>query len=54
MLDLDLKFDKKTDTSDNIIKYINFNFIKSKIDCKLTRRYIFILIRFVISHLSKL
>lgn len=53
-LDLDPASDKEIDTLDDIVGYIDFNFIGSKIDQKSTEDYIFILVEFTINHLSEL
>lgn len=48
-----LKFDKKANTLDNIVKYTNFNFTRLKIDFKLIENYIFMLAKVAISHSCK-
>lgn len=53
-LDLNLKFDGKADIPDDVIRYIDSDFAESKIDQKSTKDYIFMVIRAVISHSSKL
>lgn len=53
ILDLSLKFDKEIDILYNVIRYIDSNFIRSKIDQKLMINYVFMLARAAISHSSK-
>lgn len=53
-LDLSLKFDRKVNTLDDIVRYIFLDFVGLKIDQKLTENYIFILARVVTNHLFKL
>lgn len=53
-LDLCLKFDKETDTSNDVIGYTDSDFLVLKTNQKSTRGYFFILVRAAISHFSKL
>lgn len=52
-LDLSLKFDGEVDTLDDIVKYIDSDFARSKTDWKSIGGHIFMLARAVINHLSK-
>lgn len=54
ILDLGLKFDREANTPDYVIGYINSNFARLKTDQKLIENYDFMLVRAVISYLSKL
>lgn len=54
ILELDLIFDREVNTLNDVIWYINSNFVRLKIDWKSSGSYVFILIGAVISHLSKL
>lgn len=49
---MSLKFDKKANIFNNIRGYMNSNFADSKLDWKLIKGYILILISIVISYLS--
>ena len=53
ILYLSLIFDKKVNISNNIIRYIDSNFAKSKPNQKLTKNYIFIFIKAVINYSLK-
>lgn len=44
ILNLGLKFDRKVDTPDNVVGYIDSQFVELKIDWKSTKSYIFILV----------
>ena len=53
-LDLDVKFDGEVDRADDVIRYTDSDFARSKTDRKLIGGYVFILVRAAISHFSKL
>lgn len=53
-LELGLRFNEEANILDDVIGYIDSDFARSKIDQESTGRYVFILVRAVISHLSKL
>ena len=53
-LDLNLIFDKEANTSDDVVRYIDSDFPRSKINQKSTRDYVFMLAKAAISHFSKL
>lgn len=51
ILKLGITFNRKADIANDVIKYINCNFFKSKTDWKFIEDYVFIPIRVVIRHL---
>lgn len=53
ILDLSLKFDKKENISDDVIRYIDFDFAKLKRKKKLTKSYVFMLTEVAISYSFK-
>ena len=54
ILDLGFKFDREANILDKMAGYIDSEFLRSKIDRKSTRGYIFMVVGAAINHLSKL
>lgn len=49
-----MKFDKEVDIPDDVVRYIDLSFARSKPDLKLTEGYVFMLVGAAINHSFKL